>query len=65
MLSYEPKDAAEALAALLGEMRQDGFGEPELRVGLGHVYARLNRAWHSRDATASAALDPTKEQREA
>ena len=46
-------------------MRQDGFGEPELRVGLGHVYARLNRAWHSRDATASAALDPTKEQREA
>ena len=46
-------------------MRQDGFGEPELRVGLGHVYARLNRAWHSRDATAGAALDPTEGQREA
>ena len=65
MFSYELEDAAEALAALLSEMNEDGFDEPELRVNLGHVYAHLNRAWHSRNATTSAALDPTDEQREA
>ena len=64
MFSCELEDAAEALATLLSEMQEDGFGEPELRVNLGHVYAHLNRAWHSRNAAASAALDPSDEQRE-
>jgi hypothetical protein len=54
MFSYELEDAADALAMLLREMNEDGFGEPELRINLGHVYAHLNRAWHSRNATASA-----------
>ena len=64
MFSYELEDAADALAKLLSEMQEDGFGEPELRVHLGHVYAHLNRAWHSRNAAASVALDPSDEQRE-
>ena len=61
----ELEDAADALAALVREVDRDGYGEPELRIDLGHVYAHLNRAWHSRDASASAALDPTDEQCEA
>ena len=65
MFSYELEDAAEELAALMSEMEQDGFGEPELRVHLGHVYAHLNRAWHSRNAAAGAALNPSDEQRAA
>ena len=65
MFCYELGDAAEALATLLREMEAEDFGEPEFRVHLGHVYAHLNRAWHIRDAPASAALDPSDEQREA
>ena len=65
MFATELEDAADALAALLREIERDGYGDPELRIGLGHVYAHLNRAWHSRDASASAALDPTDEQHEA
>ena len=65
MLGYELDDAAEALATLLREMKAEDFGEPEFRVNLGHVYAHLNRAWHMRNATTDAALDPSEEQREA
>ena len=52
-------------AVAFAAMRAEGFGEPELRVHLGHVYAHLNRAWHMRDAATSAALDPSDEQCEA
>ena len=58
----ELEDAADALATVLREVERDGYGEPELRVDLGHVYAHLNRAWHSRNATDEAALGPTDEQ---
>ena len=65
MFVTELEDAAEALALVLREVERDGYGEPELRLDVGHVYAHLNRAWHSRSASASAALDPADEQREA
>jgi len=59
MFAYELEDAADTLARLLREMTGDGYGEPELRIDLGHVYAHLNRAWHMRDADADSALNPT------
>jgi polyhydroxyalkanoate synthesis regulator phasin len=43
-------DAREHLEKLVGEMAAKGsIEEEELRVALGHVYAHLNRAWHTRD----------------
>jgi hypothetical protein len=47
---YELEDAKEHLENLLKEIQADGeYGEEELRVDLGHVYAHLNRAWNSRN----------------
>jgi hypothetical protein len=43
-------DAREHLEELVNKMAADGsVDEEELRVALGHIYAHLNRAWHSRD----------------
>lgn len=45
-------DAREHLALLVEEMAAKGsIDEEELRIALGHIYAHLNRAWHSRDHT--------------
>jgi hypothetical protein len=45
----ELDDAREHLAELVQSLQDAGsFDEAELRVNLGHVYAHLNRAWHSR-----------------
>jgi hypothetical protein len=58
-MTYELEDAAGHLAALLRRMAEDGdYGEPELRVDLGHVYAHLNRAWNSRHAQGDTARTP-------
>ncbi|MCM2273682.1 MAG: hypothetical protein NDI75_02625 [Candidatus Didemnitutus sp.] len=49
-LVYGLEDAQEHLKDLVGKMTADGsIDEEELRVSLGHIYAHLNRAWHSRD----------------
>ncbi|MCZ2074302.1 MAG: hypothetical protein LC130_04810 [Bryobacterales bacterium] len=49
MFVQELQDAHEHLANLLKDMKADtDYGEPELRVDLGHVYAHLNRAWRRR-----------------
>jgi polyhydroxyalkanoate synthesis regulator phasin len=43
-------DAREHLEKLVDEMAAKGsIDEEEFRVALGHIYAHLNRAWHSRD----------------
>jgi hypothetical protein len=43
-------DARDHLKDLVDKMTADGvIDEEEFRVALGHVYAHLNRAWHSRD----------------
>ena len=45
----ELDDAREHLAELIQSLQHAGtFDEADLRVSLGHVYAHLNRAWHSR-----------------
>ena len=47
---YELEDAKEHLENLLKEIQADDeYGEEELRIDLGHVYAHLNRAWNSRN----------------
>ena len=43
------EDAHEHLGNLIKEISADvEYGEPELRIDLGHVYAHLNRAWRRR-----------------
>lgn len=50
MLMHELEDAQEHLAQLIANMDSDpDYGEGNLRVDLGHIYAHLNRAWHRRD----------------
>jgi hypothetical protein len=52
MLMYNLDDAHEHLAELMEAMRNDpDFSEDEFRIYLGHVFAHLNRAWHTRNAT--------------
>lgn len=42
----ELEDAKEHLEGLLREIKGDpSYGEGNLRIDLGHVYAHLNRAW--------------------
>ena len=44
------EDAYEHLGNLIKELSSDlEYGEPELRIDLGHVYAHLNRAWRRRN----------------
>lgn len=43
-------DAREHLEGLVNEMNEAGaIEESEFAVQLGHVYAHLNRSWHSRN----------------
>ena len=49
-------DARQHLEKLVDDMAANGsIEEEELRVALGHIYAHLNRAWHTRDQTADVA----------
>jgi hypothetical protein len=49
MFLYELTDAHEHLGELIKEISSDPeYGESELRIDLGHVYAHLNRAWRRR-----------------
>lgn len=46
----ELSDAHEHLGKLVNQLRRQGECSPEdFRIQLGHIYAHLNRAWHSRD----------------
>ncbi len=50
-LMYELEDAREHLSRLIADIeRNPDYDESNFRVDLGHVYAHLNRAWHSRSA---------------
>jgi len=43
---YELEDAREHLEKLIKDVENiPNYGEPELRIDLGHVFAHLNRAW--------------------
>ena len=48
----ELEDAHEHLGSLIKEVSESkDYGEPELRIDLGHVFAHLNRAWHRRNVS--------------
>lgn len=51
MLITELDEAREHLEALISKMSESGEmdEQSEFSVYLGHVYAHLNRAWHSRN----------------
>jgi len=49
MFLYDLEDAHEHLGNLIKQLTSEvEYGEPELRIDLGHVYAHLNRAWRRR-----------------
>src|SRR3546814_8556978 len=49
LLLSDLDDAHEHLGNLIKEISTDAeYGEPELRIDLGNVYAHLNRAWRRR-----------------
>jgi hypothetical protein len=53
-LLYELEDAREHLAQRVQAMAESpGFDEHALRIGLGHVFARLNRAWNARNGESA------------
>ncbi|RBP47007.1 hypothetical protein [Arenicella xantha] len=52
-LMYELDDLKDHLSTLIDEMNSSGeISIEEYQVQVGHLYAHLNRAWNSRDATA-------------
>lgn len=52
MLMDDLEDAHEHLGNLIKDITAGpDYGEPELRIDLGHVYAHLNRAWRRRTMT--------------
>jgi len=49
MFLYDLDDAHEHLGDLIKKISTNTeYGESELRIDLGHVYAHLNRAWRRR-----------------
>jgi hypothetical protein len=51
-LVTELDEAREHLAALIEEMVKQGrIDDATFEVQLGHIYAHLNRVWHSRNQT--------------
>ncbi len=60
MIDFNLSDAHEHMGALLQAIHDDPeFGEVEFRLGLAHIYAHLNRAWHQRKADDEDMADPT------
>jgi hypothetical protein len=59
MLLTELDEAREHLEALIKQMSESGAidEESEFPVYLGHIYAHLNRAWHSRNQDESISED--------
>ena len=54
LLITELDEAREHLEKLTNDMNsQSPMDESEFAVHLGHVFAHLNRAWHSRNQTSS------------
>jgi hypothetical protein len=50
LFMHQLQDAREHLDRLTQELDDAGrFGEEDLYIQLGHIYAHLNRAWHSRN----------------
>ncbi len=50
LLITQLDDAKEHLENLIKKMEQDGgIADIEFAIELGHVYAHLNRGWHSRN----------------
>jgi hypothetical protein len=57
-------DGAEHLTDLVKEiLNNPEYSEEELRVGLGHVFAHLNRAWNTRHIARELTHDEWEELR--
>jgi hypothetical protein len=57
LLLYELEDAKEHLETLMQEMADDPeFDEVDYRIGLGHIYTHLNRAWNARNRLGTTRL---------
>jgi hypothetical protein len=55
MVAFELDEAAEHLRDLAHRVSASpGYGDPEFRIDLGHVYAHLNRAWNRRHSSADS-----------
>lgn len=58
-LVSELDEAKEHLEKLVDEMVKQGrMDDDEFAVQMGHVYAHLNRAWHSRNQTGEITQEP-------
>jgi len=52
-LMYELDDLKNHLESLINVMNENGeIQKEEYRIQIGHLYAHLNRAWNSRNATS-------------
>jgi len=52
-LMYELDDLKDHLESLINVMNENGeIQKEEYRIQIGHLYAHLNRAWNSRNATS-------------
>jgi hypothetical protein len=59
-LMYELADAEDGLKSLLKDIAEDPeFDEIHFGIHMAHIYAHLNRAWNTRNAT-SAQQDDVK-----
>ncbi|HEX9950693.1 MAG TPA: hypothetical protein VGB53_02920 [Rubricoccaceae bacterium] len=55
MVAFELDEAAQHLQDLTRRLSaSSGYGDPEFRIDLGHVYAHLNRAWHRRNTSSDS-----------
>ncbi|WP_227816029.1 hypothetical protein [Nitrogeniibacter aestuarii] len=49
LMLAELDEVADHIAELRSGLSEDGaISEPDFRIELGHIYAHLNRIWHSR-----------------
>ena len=55
---YELTDATEHLQTLIADIQKDSeYGNEELTIDLGHIYAHLNRAWNTRERDDDQPID--------
>jgi len=55
---HELSDAQEHLQKLISDIEKGSeYGNEELTIDLGHVYAHLNRAWNTRERTDNHPID--------
>lgn len=54
LMMHDLEDAHEDLGALMAELADSDDDDTGFRIRLAHIYAHLNHAWNSRNATDEA-----------